>query len=82
MTPGCNGPVSLWDVETGMLLGRLGPERYSFGLADNSPSGSIVFSRDGKVLLVASGYGGGGINLWNLDPEAWAALASEITGQR
>ena len=78
-----NGPVSLWDVETGMLLGRLGPAMYSFGgLADNSPSGSIVFSRDGKVLLVASGYGGGGINLWNLDPEAWAAMASEITGLR
>jgi WD40 repeat protein len=76
-----NGPVSLWDVETGLLLGRLGPESYPFHLGDTYPSDSIVFSRDGKSLLVSAGYGGG-IDLWNLDPEAWATMASNITGRR
>ena len=77
-----DGPISLWDVETGLLLGRLGPESYPFRVADDYPSGSMVFSRDGKVLVVAGGYSGGGIDLWNLDPEAWATMASNITGRR
>ncbi len=77
-----DGPISLWDVETGLLLGRLGPESYPFRVADDYPSGSMVFSRDGKVLVVAGGYSGGGIDLWNLDPEAWAAMAASITGRR
>ncbi len=76
-----NGPVSLWDVETGLLLGRLGPQSYPFRLGDSYPSDSIVFSRDGKALLVSAGYGGG-IDLWDLDPETWAAMASNITGRR
>jgi WD40 repeat protein len=77
-----DGPISVWDVETGLLLGRLGPESYPFRVADDYPSGSMVFSRDGKVLVVAGGYSDGGIDLWNLDPEAWATMASSITGRR
>ena len=77
-----DGPVSLWDVETGLLLGRLGPESYPFRVAENYPSGSMVFSRDGKALVVAGGYSGGGIDLWNLDPEVWSAMASNVTGRR
>lgn len=73
-----DGPVSLWDIETGLLLGRLGPESYPFRLAE----GSMVFSRDGKALVIADGYNGSRIDLWNLDPEAWAAMASHITGPR
>jgi WD40 repeat protein len=76
-----NGPVSLWDIETGLLLGRLGPQSYPFRLGEDYQSDSMVFSRDGKALLVSAGYGGG-IDLWNLDPEAWAAMASNITGRR
>jgi WD40 repeat protein len=76
------GPVSLWDVETGLLLGRLGPDEYPFRVAEDYPSGSIVFSRDGKALVVAGGFSDGGVDLWNLDPEAWATMASQITGRR
>ena len=77
-----DGPISLWDVETGLLLGRLGPEIYPFRIGEGYQSGSMVFSRDGKALVVASGYNGTGIDLWNLDPEAWATMASSITGRR
>jgi hypothetical protein len=69
-------------VETGLLLGRLGPEIYPFRIGEGYQSGSMVFSRDGKALVVASGYNGTGIDLWNLDPEAWATMASSITGRR
>ena len=77
-----DGPISLWDVETGLLLGRLGPESYPFRVGEDYPSGSMVFSRDGKSLVVAGGYSGGAIDVWNLDPDAWAAMASKITGGR
>ena len=75
-------PISLWDVETGLLLGRLGPESYPFRVAEDYPSGSMVFSRDGKSLVVAGGYSGGEIDVWNLDPNTWATIASKITGAR
>ena len=77
-----DGPISLWDVETGLLLGRLGPESYPFRVADDYPSGWMVFSRDGKSLIVAGGYSDGAIDVWNLDSEAWAAMAANIMGRR
>jgi WD40 repeat protein len=77
-----DGPISLWDVETGLLLGRLGPESYPFRVGEDYPSGWMVFSRDGKSLIVAGGYSDGVIDVWNLDPETWAAMASSIIGRR
>lgn len=77
-----DGPVSVWDVETGLLLGRLGPEAYPFRVAHDYPSGSMVFSRDGKALVVAGGSSGGKFDVWNIDPETWAATASNIVGRR
>jgi len=78
-----DGPVSLWDVETGVLLGRFGPDKYPFRLGEDYPSDFMVFSRDGKALVIAhGGSSSGAIDLWNLDPEAWATMASNITGQR
>ena len=77
-----DGPISLWDVETGLLLGRLGPESYPFRVGEDYPSGWMVFSRDGKSLIVAGGYSDGVIDVWNLDPETWLAMASSIIGRR
>jgi WD40 repeat protein len=78
-----DGPVSLWDVETGVLLGRFGPEKYPFRLGEDYPSDFMVFSRDGKALVIAHGGSSSGVvDLWNLDPKAWAAMASKLTGQR
>ncbi|HEU4934526.1 MAG TPA: hypothetical protein VFT48_20745, partial [Pyrinomonadaceae bacterium] len=76
------GPISLWDVETGLLLGRLGPEIYPFGLGGDYRLGSMVFSRDGKALVLADDVSNARIDVWNLDPDAWAAMASNITGGR
>lgn len=76
-----DGPISLWDVETGLLLGRLGPESYPFRVGEDYPSDSMFFSRDGKTLVIADGSGGE-IDLWNLDSETWATMASGITGPR
>jgi hypothetical protein len=40
----------------------------------------MFFSRDGKSLVVTSGDNKDTIDVWNLDAEAWAAMASNITG--
>jgi WD40 repeat protein len=77
-----DGPISLWDVETGLFLGRLGPESYPFRVGEDYPSGWMVFSRDGKSLIVTGGYSNGVIDVWNLDPDAWAAMAANIIGRR
>jgi len=77
-----DGPISLWDVETGLLLGRLGPESYPFRVGEDYPSGWMIFSRDAKSLIVAGGYSDGVIDVWNLDPETWAAMAANIIGRR
>jgi WD40 repeat protein len=78
-----DGPVSLWDLETGFYLGRLGPDFYPFNISvGDQYKGSMVFSRDGKTLAIAGGYSGSVVDLWNLDPDAWAAMASNITGRR
>ncbi len=75
-----DGPVSLWDVETGLLLGRIGPESYPFTVAEGYPSGSMAFSRDGKALVVSGG--GGRFDLWNLNPDVWAAMVSDVIGRK
>ena len=76
------GPVSLWDLETGFYLGRLGPDFYPFRMSvGDEYKGSMVFSRDGKTLAIAGGFSGSAVDLWNLDPEAWAAMAANITGR-
>jgi WD40 repeat protein len=75
-----DGPISLWDVETGLLLGWLGPDVYPFGIGGNYVLGTMFFSRDGKSLVVTSGGNKDTIDVWNLDAEAWAAMASNITG--
>jgi WD40 repeat protein len=77
-----DGPISLWDIKTGLLLGTLGPESYPFRVGEDYPSGWMVFSRDGKSLIVAGGYSDGEIHVWNLDPEAWATMASSIIGRK
>jgi WD40 repeat protein len=77
-----DGPISLWEVETGLLLAQLGPDIYPFRIGEDYPSGWIVFSRDGKSLIVAGGYSDGVIDVWNLDPESWAAMVSNIIGRR
>jgi len=77
-----DGPISLWEVETGLLLAQLGPDMYPFRIGEDYPSGWIVFSRDGKSLIVAGGYSDGVIDVWNLDPESWAAMVSNIIGRR
>lgn len=77
-----DGPISLWDVETGLPLGRLGPESYPFGVGGNYALGSMIFSRDGKTLVVTSAGNNDRLDLWKLDPEAWAAMASNIVGRR
>lgn len=77
-----DGPISLWDVETGLLLGRLGPEKYPFGIGGNYVLGSMTFSRDGKTLVVTSAGNNDRLDLWKLDPEAWAAMAANIVSQR
>jgi WD40 repeat protein len=77
-----DGPISLWDIETGLRLVRLGPEVYPFRVGEDYPSGWMVFSRDSKSLIVAGGYSDGVIDVWNLDPETWAAMASSIIGRR
>jgi WD40 repeat protein len=77
-----DGPISLWDVETGLLLGRLGPEHYGFRVGEDYPSDFMVISRDGKALVIAGAYSDSEVDLWNLDPETWAARALNITGRR
>ena len=42
----------------------------------------MVFSRDGKALVLADDVSNARIDVWNLDPDAWAAMASNITGGR
>jgi WD40 repeat protein len=70
--------IGLWDVETGLLLGRLGLEVYTFrnteGVLD-----SMIFSRDRKTLVVASDRG---FDLWDLNADKWAAMAADITNRR
>ena len=77
-----DGPISLWDVETELLLGRLGPESYPFGIGGHYALGSMFFSRDGKTLVVTSAGNNDRLDLWKLDPEAWAAMASSIIVRR
>ena len=77
-----DGPISLWDVETGLLLGRLGPDIYPFGLGGDYRLGTMVFSPDGKALLLADGISNVSIDLWNLDSETWVTMASNITGPK
>jgi WD40 repeat protein len=54
------GPVRVWDLRTGWLLGELDNGR------SHAAATSVVSHRDGDRTLAAVGYANGGIAIWDL----------------
>jgi WD40 repeat protein len=74
------GIVSLWDIDTGMLLGSFTlPFPYRSTGQPAWDSTTLASSPDGRELVTASADGS--ILRWQLDPDAWVRTACATAGQ-
>ena len=62
--------VKVWDLETGVPLGRELPYEGS--------AGRVEFTEDGSLLSVPTADR---ITLWNYDTDTWADIACEMAGR-
>jgi WD40 repeat protein/DNA-binding SARP family transcriptional activator len=69
------GRVMMWDVATGLVLGR---QSWFPGLGSKAGVGA-KFTPDGRRLFIARDTGEAWV--WNVDPASWEARACQIAGR-